>query len=204
MNENDLRVVKTKANIRNAFLNLLKTKKINTIKVKEICDLAHCSRNTFYLHYQYKDALLHAIMDECISHIIDQFNPLIVHPDEMSKEIIEKYINSFLSGIKAYEEEIHVFASCELEEIFTDKLSSSLCDKLFESSRQIGGRKADTEEYGLICRYSAYGYISFAMHWINRTSLCFENAAAILYNLSKSSMIYGSAYLSTTSKRGNI
>ena len=47
----DLRVIKTKEYIKNAFLELLKEKNYAKVSVKDIASLASINRNTFYLHY---------------------------------------------------------------------------------------------------------------------------------------------------------
>ncbi|PNZ98043.1 TetR family transcriptional regulator, partial [Staphylococcus carnosus] len=51
MQKEDLRVIKTKMNIENAFLNLFYQKEIEQISVKEITTIAQIARKTFYLHY---------------------------------------------------------------------------------------------------------------------------------------------------------
>lgn len=48
----DLREVKTKRAIKNAFIQLRTRKPLEKIKVKELCDMAEVSKATFYLHYQ--------------------------------------------------------------------------------------------------------------------------------------------------------
>ena len=48
----DLRAIRTRENIENAFLELLSQKELPNIRVKEICDIARVSRVTFYDHYK--------------------------------------------------------------------------------------------------------------------------------------------------------
>lgn len=48
----DLREVKTKRAIKNAFIQLRTRKPLEKIRVKELCDMAEVSKATFYLHYQ--------------------------------------------------------------------------------------------------------------------------------------------------------
>ena len=48
----DRRVRKTKAQLRRCLAELMKTKKINEITVKELTDLSDLNRGTFYLHYR--------------------------------------------------------------------------------------------------------------------------------------------------------
>ena len=47
----DKRIEKTKLLIKNTFLDLIKTKNIDKITVKAICDSANINRGTFYYHY---------------------------------------------------------------------------------------------------------------------------------------------------------
>jgi AcrR family transcriptional regulator len=47
----DLRVVKTRENIKNTFSELLLEKDFSSIAVQNICDRALIGRSTFYDHY---------------------------------------------------------------------------------------------------------------------------------------------------------
>lgn len=48
----DLREMKTKRSLFNAFLHLRTNKPLERISVKELCELAEISKATFYLHYR--------------------------------------------------------------------------------------------------------------------------------------------------------
>lgn len=52
MNEQDLRVIKTKTNLQNALIFLLKEKPLEKISVTELCNASSITRKTFYLHYE--------------------------------------------------------------------------------------------------------------------------------------------------------
>ena len=62
MNENDLRVIKTKKVLKETLKQLIiEHNDFTTINVKELCEKAHINRRTFYLHYQsINDILLEA------------------------------------------------------------------------------------------------------------------------------------------------
>ena len=47
----DLRVIKTKAHLQEALLQLLKEKALDKITISELCKRANVNRGTFYLHY---------------------------------------------------------------------------------------------------------------------------------------------------------
>lgn len=52
MNENDLRVIKTRERIEAAMLELLQAKPLEKITVTELAKTAQINKGTFYLHYQ--------------------------------------------------------------------------------------------------------------------------------------------------------
>ncbi len=52
INDNDIRVRRTKKLLRKGVAELGKTKSINKITVKELTDLVEINRGTFYLHYK--------------------------------------------------------------------------------------------------------------------------------------------------------
>lgn len=62
----DLRIVKTKKAIRKAFFELLRTKDINSITIKEIAELAEIDRKTFYSHYDAIYDLVDELEDEAV------------------------------------------------------------------------------------------------------------------------------------------
>ena len=52
MPKTDLRVIKTRANIRNVLVEIMSEKPISSITISEICELARINRKTFYRHYR--------------------------------------------------------------------------------------------------------------------------------------------------------
>lgn len=59
----DLRITKTKRDLRNAMLNLLVKESIEKITVRDICRSAPVNRMTFYKHYRDKYDLLNDIVE---------------------------------------------------------------------------------------------------------------------------------------------
>ncbi len=61
--KNDLRIVKTKKNLYESLLYLLKEKTFEEIKVSDICEKALINRSTFYAHYTDKYELFADLID---------------------------------------------------------------------------------------------------------------------------------------------
>jgi AcrR family transcriptional regulator len=62
--EQDRRVLKTKASLRDAMLALMALRGWDEMTIQEICDKANVGRSTFYVHYQSKDDLLSEGMND--------------------------------------------------------------------------------------------------------------------------------------------
>jgi len=69
----DLRIVKTKKVIREAFLQLRRTTPLEKIKVREVCRAALINKSTFYNHYEDVFALSSEIEDEVLTDCIENF-----------------------------------------------------------------------------------------------------------------------------------
>lgn len=78
-NGRDLRVIKTKANIKNTFIELLLKKDFTQITIQNILDQALINRSTFYKHYLDKydlaEQLIDELMEKAALFITDRFNP---------------------------------------------------------------------------------------------------------------------------------
>lgn len=73
----DLRVIKTKKAIRDAFAELLSEKDIHKITITDIADTAVINRKTFYNYY----AGVYAVVDEIENEIIMAFNEALRNVD---------------------------------------------------------------------------------------------------------------------------
>lgn len=70
----DLRIVKTRKEIRSAFLALRRQEPLERIRVKRLCDLALINKTTFYKHYADIFALSEEIENETIRSILESFH----------------------------------------------------------------------------------------------------------------------------------
>ena len=75
----DLRAVRTRTNIYNAFLALRAKKPLEKITVKELSQAAMINKATFYLHYQDIYDLSNQLEDQAI----DQLFQGIPHPEDL-------------------------------------------------------------------------------------------------------------------------
>ena len=98
MNENDLRVIKTRENIEQAFLALLAKKPLDKISIVELAREARINKGTFYLHFTDIMDLYHKTLRKQLESTFDgadYFADFFDHPKrffaEFSKSISAKF-----------------------------------------------------------------------------------------------------------------
>lgn len=84
----DLRIIKTRKALYQAFLKLMKSKPFEQIKVSDICNEALVNRSTFYDHYTDKYDLL----EEYINSLKDTLTNEITKEDNIEKNTKKYYI----------------------------------------------------------------------------------------------------------------
>lgn len=72
----DLRVLKTKKNIREAFLELRKNRSLDEIKVNVLCEKAMVNKTTFYNHYQDIYELSEELENEVVENFLNNFQDI--------------------------------------------------------------------------------------------------------------------------------
>jgi AcrR family transcriptional regulator len=84
----DLRIIKTKKSIKEAFMQLRAKNDLERIKITELCELALINKTTFYKHYQDIFALSEELEGELINTIMNDFvdvDLLIRKPEDFLK-----------------------------------------------------------------------------------------------------------------------
>ncbi|MFM9277395.1 TetR/AcrR family transcriptional regulator [Paenibacillus jiagnxiensis] len=129
MNENDVRVIKTKKALHQALLALLKTKTLESVSVSSLCREAEVNRGTFYLHY--KD--IRALFDEHLHDLLQDLEESYYEPYRHTSRITSSHLDP--STIRIFH---HVKKYQEFYEIVFDKNSSlSYYYSLFEKIKSL-------------------------------------------------------------------
>lgn len=93
----DLRVLKTKNNLYNALVELMKEKSFEEIKVSDICTKALINRSTFYSHYKDKYELLSCWINDLKDNLQNELS--LNNKISSIKEYYIGMINIFLNYI---------------------------------------------------------------------------------------------------------
>lgn len=87
----DLRTIKTKRAIHEAFLEEIKRKDITELRVTDICAKAMINKSTFYKHYVDINDLIDKMQEEFVDKLMDEF----IDKDKLFTDTL-----AFLYGIK--------------------------------------------------------------------------------------------------------
>lgn len=91
----DLRIIKTKQNIKEAFFDLCKIKAIDKITIKELSLKAQINKATFYLHYKDIYDLADQMMDEIIEKRIQELDNYAIYFFTDQVSFLNHFIDSF-------------------------------------------------------------------------------------------------------------
>lgn len=115
----DLRIKKTKAAVRAAFLELRKKKPVEKISVTELARLAGINKATFYLHYPDIYSLADEIEDETIDDILSKIEGLdkfFDNPQMYSREMLRAFIDNSKMLARLFSGSRHANFSMKVEE----------------------------------------------------------------------------------------
>lgn len=96
-NTTDLRVVKTRKSICNAFTKLLAQKDFRTITITDIAKMADVNRKTLYNYYSSTDDILKEIVDQSLAQLLgNSLNKVDFQKLFQNPELLFKRLNSLI------------------------------------------------------------------------------------------------------------
>lgn len=108
----DLRVIKTKKSIRDAFVELRKKHSIDEIKVNTLCERAMVNKTTFYNHYQD----IYELSEELEKEVIDSFLNSFKDIDTMLTDT-NRFINGMHAALEAENGMLRIVFKDKLDEL---------------------------------------------------------------------------------------
>lgn len=168
----DRRVIKTKERLYKVFIELLSTKPIKDITVKELSEKADINRATFYLHYRDVFDLMEQIQHE----IADEFALVCDNlKQDFTDEGFKKAFKSLLDFINENKDLcIGLFLNSSDKKFF-EKLVTILIDKCFNESLYT--------RYGFA--FATAGCVGIIIEWIKNdmrdsTDLVVDNTLKLI------------------------
>ena len=148
----DLRMVKTRGQIKTAFLSLRERLMPEKIKVKDICEMAQINKTTFYHHYTDSSELSNEIEESVIDLVMVDFS----ERDQMF-ENSKAYIVGLLYSLEKHSEDLRI--------IFRGK-QDILCAKLEERLHAVYDSTAKALEDRVKMSFAIGGLVRVAKEFL--------------------------------------
>lgn len=164
MNNQDLRVQRTKKALITTFSDLLETKSFDNITIQDLCEKANVRRSTFYRHFNDKYDLLNHI----VGTLIEYFRTL--HLPEIDPKDPRQFFNKFMKDILFFISDnktmvksvISINIYSEVYQILYNQIYA-VVKRQIEFDKQIGQFYIDEFIYG---EFLAGGILSVILNWI--------------------------------------
>ncbi|PTK33035.1 TetR/AcrR family transcriptional regulator [Staphylococcus hominis] len=164
MNNQDLRVQRTKKALITTFSDLLETKSFDNITIQDLCEKANVRRSTFYRHFNDKYDLLNHI----VGTLIEYFRTL--HLPEIDQKDPKQYFHKFMKDILLFISDnkamvksvISINIYSEVYQILYNQIYA-VVKRQIEFDKQIGQFYIDEFIYG---EFLAGGILSVILNWI--------------------------------------
>ena len=160
-NVTDLRIVKTRTNIKNSLIDLLAEKNVSKITVTELAEKAMINRKTFYRHY-------HTVQDVVDDINYDIINDVISHAKKSDRDgnNLVNQLNFIGLSIVENKEQINKILK-NSPEVFGSGRSVELLKRFIEVSiRPVLNFKNETKLKYLV-EFVVSGFISVYGRWFN-------------------------------------
>lgn len=154
MNENDLRVQRTRRLLREAFIDLVNHQGYDHTTIRDITRKAQVGYKTFFRHYESKEALLHAILDE----LIEDFQQVTLSPGE--RNAVEENTLTALRFAEAHQNLLRAILDTPASE---QLLAPLVTLGLQDGKRFLGGSEIPDE---LVSYHFATSMISLTRWWL--------------------------------------
>jgi AcrR family transcriptional regulator len=173
----------TKKALRDSLIELMKSKSIVRITIKEVCDLADISRSTFYAHYKDQYDLLKQMEEETIVYFEDILKKF---DKKCSLREITRTVEEIVRNIADNSNSIQALLSENGDISFQEKFFRRFTRKLHLVDSFIEPPLSDIpgiEEYYLV--YIVNGSIALMQHWLkNSMDIPIPRLANMLIQLS--------------------
>jgi AcrR family transcriptional regulator len=172
----------TKMALRDSLVELMQTRPILDISVKELCDQADISRSTFYAHYKDQYELLKEIEDGTLGSLEDMLKN---YENKQSVQEMARMFEEILQYIACNSNSVQVLLSENGDINFQRRFFRRFTDGQ-TMMKYFAGNMADEgkSEYHLV--FAVNGSVALLQHWLkNNMDIPIPELAAMLVKLTK-------------------
>ena len=158
----------TKMVLRDSLMELMKTRAILSISIKDICELADISRSTFYAHYKDQYDLLRQIEEETLAYFEGMLDK---YKDKLSKKETTLMVEEMLTYIANNGDTIQVLLSENGDISFQKKLfyhfiMHNQITKYFSEKQLTSAAGTNDETKTHYSVFLVHGFIGLIQYWL--------------------------------------
>ena len=158
----DRRVRKTRRQLRECLISLLKEKKVQDITVRELTDMADLNRGTFYLHY--KDVF--DLLEKTEAELQDEFNQLVLKHDAVDlKQRPAVIFNEIYSLVYENADLIEILLGENGDLNFVNRLKKLIREKCLKDWMEVF-RTGNPAVFDAFFSYIASGCVGLVQYWL--------------------------------------
>ena len=158
----DRRVRKTRRQLRECLITLLKEKKVQDITVRELTDMADLNRGTFYLHY--KDVF--DLLEKTEAELQEDFNQLVCKHDAVDlKQRPSVIFNEIYSLVNDNADMIEILLGENGDLNFVNRLKQLIREKCLKDWMEVF-RSGNAAAFDAFFSFIVSGCIGLVQYWL--------------------------------------
>lgn len=158
----DRRVRKTRRQLRECLITLLKEKKVQDITVRELTDMADLNRGTFYLHY--KDVF--DLLEKTEAELQEDFNQLVCKHDAVDlKQRPSVIFNEIYSLVYDNADMIEILLGENGDLNFVNRLKQLIREKCLKDWMEVF-RSGNAAAFDAFFSFIVSGCIGLVQYWL--------------------------------------
>lgn len=158
----DRRVRKTRRQLRECLITLLKEKKVQDITVRELTDMADLNRGTFYLHY--KDVF--DLLEKTEAELQEDFNQLVCKHDAVElKQRPSVIFNEIYSLVYDNADLIEILLGENGDLNFVNRLKQLIREKCLKDWMEVF-RSGNAAAFDAFFSFIVSGCIGLVQYWL--------------------------------------
>ena len=158
----DRRVRKTRRQLRECLITLLKEKKVQDITVRELTDMADLNRGTFYLHY--KDVF--DLLEKTEAELQEDFNQLVCKHDAVDlKQRPSVVFNEIYSLVYDNADLIEILLGENGDLNFVNRLKQLIREKCLKDWMEVF-RSGNAAAFDAFFSFIVSGCIGLVQYWL--------------------------------------
>ncbi len=183
MKSSDLRILRSKKMIKEAFLELITEKDYQNVTIKDIAERAMINRKTFYNRYESVDALFQEILHENISSLLQ--SSCRDFDGDITPGSLPHNIRAFLGNLSLNKEVLQILLNHVSVYVLDRQIEKCLQSHFREKAAAEGGNQCPGNNCPptLLSGLTASFYMVLAKWWLTQQEYSEEQAATIVEDI---------------------